>query len=148
MRRQALQKMFLSLALVILSSLWWAGCTRQGAPPTAAPQAAALDRSAEQAAIRQNLHQYLEANGQGGGPEKNVELSQVAIDSGYALVTWAHEGRGGQAVLRNEAGTWKVLEYSPGWLGLKGVSKENVPVEVAKRLLDGIDPNWPSYETY
>jgi hypothetical protein len=33
-------------------------------------------------------------------------------------------------------------------MGLQGLGKENVPAETAQRLLDEIDSNWPSYETF
>jgi hypothetical protein len=151
MRRHDLQRFLPALVLVSLSCLWLAGCARQEIPlPVDKPPASAAraDRAAEEAAIRQALHRYLEATGQGSAEEQNVDLAQVSIDSGYALVTWKHEREGGQAVLQSQAGGWKVLDCGPGWLGLEGVCKDHVPVEVAKRLLDEIDPNWPSYETF
>jgi hypothetical protein len=136
------------LFVVSLSTLGLAGCARQEAPPTPAASVAPAEQAADKAAIRQVLHGYMEAKGLGSAPEENVRLAQVSIDSGYALVSWTHEGEGGQAVLQQRAGAWQVMECGSGWLGLQGVCKEDVPVEVAKRLLDQIDPNWPAYETY
>ncbi len=138
------------LALAILSSLWLAGCARQEAPSAAkAPtvSAAQRDRTAETAAIRQSLHRYVEENGWAGAPEADVYLAQVSIASDYALVTWTHEGKGGQALLQKRTGAWKVAKCGPGWMGLQGLGEENVPAETAKKLLDEIDSNWPSYET-
>ena len=106
--------------------------------------AMALGSAAEVAAVRQALHRYVGSTDLEAPVD--VELAQVAIDSDYALVSWLHEGEGGQAVLHKAGGVWVVMECGPGWLGLRGVCQEKVPVEVSKRLLDGLDPNWPSYE--
>lgn len=149
MRRHALP--LLLSVLVILSALGLAGCVRQEARPAAAKaptmNAAQQDRAVETAAIRQALHRYVEKHGRAAAPEADVYLAQISIDSEYALATWTHEGQGGQAVLQKQGGAWRVLKCSPGWLGLRGMGRENVPAEVAKRLLDEIDSNWPSYET-
>jgi hypothetical protein len=146
------RQLALAVTVALLAGVWLAGCARQQAPSvttTKAPaMSAAMSRTAETAAIRQALHRYVEEHGRAVAPEGNVDLAQVSIDSDYALVTWAHERRGGQAVLQKQQGAWQVLECGPGWLGLKGMSRQDVPVEVAKKLLDGIDPNWPSYETF
>jgi len=50
--------------------------------------------------------------------------------------------------LHRQAGAWTVLDYGAAWLGLHRICQHRVPATVAKRLLDEIDPNWPSYETY
>lgn len=126
-----------------------ATCLRQPSPP--APQApaknaVAADRSVEEATVRQALHRYVGSTDLDAPVD--VELAQVAIDSGYALVSWLHDGEGGQAVLHKVGGVWTVMECGPGWLGLHGVCREKVPVEVSKRLLEGLDPNWPSYEKF
>ena len=55
---------------------------------------------------------------------------------------------GGQALLRWEEGSWKVLINEPGWLGLRRLMKEGVPDVVCRSLLEQIDPNWASYETF
>ena len=110
------------------------------APP---PGTSAVGRSAEEAAVRQALHLYVD---HGKAAPIDLDVAQIAIDSGYALVTWTHGDQGGQALLRKEGAAWRVLECGPGWLGLRGVCGERVPDEVAKRLLDRIDPNWASYE--
>lgn len=154
MKRQAWQYRRYLLGALVCGSLfgvWLAACARQEAPPTAAQKApqvslATVDRAAEEAAIRLALHRFIDRDDI--TRKTDVDLAKISIDSGYALVSWTHVEKGGQAVLHKEGGVWKVKECSPGWLGLRGVSKEQVPVEVAKRLLDDLDPNWPEYETY
>ena len=101
------------------------------------------------AAIQQALlHDTYEGEGQ---PEP-VKLEQIALDSVYALATWTRGGSGGetggQALLRWEEGSWKVLINEPGWLGLRRLIQEGVPDVVCRSLLDQIDPNWPSYEVF
>jgi hypothetical protein len=150
MRRHALQQVLPLLVLASVPCLWLAGCTRQELSPAvaAAVRTTPAERSADTAAIRLALHRHFEAGDQGSAEEQNVDLSQVSIDSDYALVTWEHEKQGGQAVLHRQAGAWTVLDSEPGWLGLHKVCRHHVSAVVAKRLLDEIDPNWPSYETY
>lgn len=140
-----------ALVCVLLLGIWFAACARQEAPPAAAPKAAPVsaapvDPATEEAAIRQALHRRIDKGDTTG--KVDVDLARVAIDSNYALVSWMHGEKGGQAVLHKEAGQWQVVECGPGWLGLRGVCREHVPVPVAKRLLDKVDPNWPEYETY
>jgi hypothetical protein len=82
-----------------------------------------------------------------------VKLEQIALDSVYALATWTRGNTGtgdtgGQALLRWEEGSWKVLINEPGWLGARRLAQEGVPDVVCKSLLDQIDPNWPSYEKF
>lgn len=150
MRIEALRGPLGALAFVLglAGAAGLAGCARHEepheavqAPPAAAP---AADQAAETAAVRQALHRYVDTSDLKAPVD--VSLAQVAIDSGYALVSWMHDGEGGQAVLHKEGEAWTVMDCGPGWLGLRGVCKE-VPPEVAKRLLDQLDPNWPSYET-
>ena len=43
---------------------------------------------------------------------------------------------------------WTVLAHDKGWMGIKALSREGVPDEVARRLMDQIDPNWASYEVF
>jgi hypothetical protein len=151
MRRNALQLVFTALAVALLAGLWLASGNRQetaGATAETTVNAARMDRTVETSAIRQALHRYVEEHGQAATPEADVDLAQVSIDADYALVIWTHEGDGGHAVLQQQAGVWNVKESGPGWLGFRGVCKEGVPDVVAKRLLDAIDPNWPSYETF
>lgn len=113
------------------------------APPLL--DASPMNLQAEAPAIRQALHAYLDRDA--AGREVDLEVAQVGVDSGYALVTWAHEKKAGQAVLRKVEGVWTVLECSDGWLGLRGVCEQQVPQPVAQRLLDQVDPKWGSYET-
>ena len=124
-----------------LLALGLAGCK---APPPAV-DAAPMSVDVEGPAIRQALHEFVDRTP--GAKPLDLEVAQVGVDSGYALVTWMHEKEAGQAVLRKQNGTWQVLECDAGWLGLRGICKEQVPEKVAQRLLDQIDPKWGSYET-
>ncbi|HWN41112.1 MAG TPA: hypothetical protein VNW71_02765 [Thermoanaerobaculia bacterium] len=128
---------------VALLVLCLAGCT-QGArtvdminpvPPSA------LHKAAIQQAL---LHDTYDGTGE---PEP-IKLEQIALDSVYALATWTRGETGGQALLRWEEGSWKVLINEPGWLGIRRLVQEGVPDVVCRSLLDQIDPNWPSYEQF
>lgn len=149
MRPRALFAPFLlPMALLGLAAL--GACARHEPPPAAGEQTppagtAPADRAAEIAEVRQALHRYVGSSDLDA--EVDVDLAQVSIDSGYALVSWMHDNEGGQALLHQVGGVWAVMECGPGWLGLRGVCREQVPPEVATRLLDQLDPNWPSYET-
>lgn len=130
---------------VLVSLLFLAGCnpsvrtadTAQPVPPSA------LHKAAIQQAL---LHDTQDGDGE-PGPEP-VKLEQIALDSVYALATWTRGETGGQALLRWEEGSWKVLINEPGWLGLRRLTREGVPDVVSRSLLDQIDPNWPSYEVF
>lgn len=142
MRRETAHAAVAALALAALAALGLATCARQTPPMSTTP----IDRAAEATAIRRALHDHVERS-----PDVapiDLQVAQIGIDSGYALVTWMHGERGGQAVLRKEAGQWQVLECGSGWLGVRGVFRQRIPDDVAKRLLDQVDPNWPSYEPY
>ncbi len=129
--------------LASLAALCLAGCTQSArtadminpVPPSA------LHKAAIQQAL---LHDMYDGN---GVPEP-VKLEQIALDSVYALATWTRGETGGQALLRWEEGSWKVLINEPGWLGVRRLVAEGVPDVVCKSLLDQIDPNWPSYEQF
>ena len=129
--------------LVSLAVLGLAGCTQSArtadminpVPPSA------LHKAAIQQAL---LHDTYE----GTGVPKPIKLEQIALDSVYALATWTRDETGGQALLRWEEGSWKVLINEPGWLGLRRLMKEGVPDVVCRSLLEQIDPNWASYETF
>jgi hypothetical protein len=97
------------------------------------------------AAIQQAL---LQDTYHGTKDPEPIKLEQIAIDSVYALATWTRGETGGQALLRWEEGSWKVLINEPGWLGLRRLRKEDVPEVVCRSLLEQIDPNWPSYERF
>lgn len=140
MRRKTAHAAVAALVLAALAAL--AACARQTPQASTTP----LNRAAEESAIRGALHRHVERSP--GVAPMDLQVAQIGIDSGYALVTWMHEERGGQAVLRKEAGQWQVLECRSGWLGVRGVFRQRVPDDVAKRLLDQVDPNWPSYEPY
>jgi hypothetical protein len=128
--------------LALLLPLVLFACKAPAPPPL---DTSPMSAQTEAPAIRQALHAYLDHNAVGRAID--LEVAQVGVDSGYALVTWAHEKQAGQAVLRKADGVWTVLECSDGWLGLRGICREQVPAEVAKRLLDQVDPKWGSYET-
>jgi len=139
-------------ALVFLAL---AGCTQSArtadminpVPPSA------LHKAAIQQAL---LHDTYDGKGE---PEP-IKIEQIALDSVYALATWtrgstgantgANTGAdtGGQALLRWEEGSWKVLINEPGWLGVRRLVQEGVPDIVCQSLLDQIDPNWRSYEVF
>lgn len=99
----------------------------------------------QKAAIQQALLQDTSDDTSNPTP---VKLEQIALDSDYALVTWTRGETGGQALLRWEEGSWKVLVNEAGWLGLRRLSRAGVPDLVARSLLEQIDPNWPSYERF
>jgi hypothetical protein len=84
----------------------------------------------------------------GVGDPEPVKLEQIAIDSTYALATWTRGETGGQALLRWEEGSWKVLINEAGWLGLRRLRRADVPEVVCRSLLEQIDPNWVSYEVF
>ncbi len=137
----------LSLAGVLVAGLWLGACAGEKPPAAeATAQMTPADLTAQKGAVKAALHGYVDRN---RPDDRNaMEVAQIAIDSGWALVTWMHGEEGGQAVLRLREGGWHVVECGPGWLGFQGVCREQVPPEVAKRLLDQIEPNWPQYETY
>ena len=128
-------------AIPALLTLSLAACKAPPPPVDTSATSAAV----EGPAIRQALHDFVDRTP--GAKPIDLEVAQVGVDSGYALVTWAHEKHAGQAVLRKENGAWQVVECSDGWLGLRGVCRSQVPTDVAQRLLDQIDPKWGSYET-
>jgi hypothetical protein len=129
--------------LISLVFLCLTGCTQSArtadminpVPPSA------LHKAAIQQAL---LHDTYDGN----GDPKPIKLEQIALDSVYALATWTRDETGGQALLRWEEGSWKVLINEPGWLGIRRLVQEGVPDVVCKSLLDQIDPNWPSYEQF
>lgn len=132
------------VALGGITALLALGLAACKAPPPPA-DASATSAEAEGPAIREALHAFIDRTP--GTQPIDLEVAQVGVDSGYALVTWMHDKSAGQAVLRKQNGAWEVLECDAGWLGLRGVCKEQVPEEIAQRLLDQVDPKWGSYET-
>ena len=128
--------------ILALFALGLTACKAPAPPPV---DTSATSVAMETPAIRLALHDYIDRTP--GAKPIDLELAQIGVDSGYALATWAHEKQAGQAVLRKANGTWEVLECSDGWLGLRGVCNQQVPTDVAQRLLDQVDPKWGSYET-
>ena len=129
-----------TLASIILLSLL-AGCTQS--PQTADTLPPEPPNPVQRAAIQQAL---LQATYEGAGNPGTVTLEQIALDGEYALATWTRGEAGGQALLRWEEGSWTVVAQEEGWLGLRRLGQLGVPGNIAKSLLDQIDPNWPSYE--
>ena len=128
-------------AIPALLTLSLAACKAPPPPVDTSATSAAV----EGPAIRQALHEFIDRTP--GARPIDLEVAQVGVDSGYALVTWMHEKEAGQALLRKQAGVWIVVECEAGWLGLRGICKEQVPTDVAQRLLQQVDPKWGSYET-
>jgi hypothetical protein len=120
-------------------------CLAACKPPAPPVDLSATSVEVEGPAIRQALHEFIDRTP--GARPMDLEVAQVGVDSGYALVTWMHEKEAGQALLRKQAGVWIVVECGAGWLGLRGICKEQVPTDVAQRLLQQVDPKWGSYET-
>lgn len=143
------------LILVILVAMGLGACSRQESPAPAegtataadvAATAAAEDSPTEREAVRKALLDFT-AEKRGKDAAADLRIVQIGTDSGYALTTWLRGDNGGQAVLKKEGGTWKVLSRDRGWYGIKGLLEVDVPEQVAKRLLDELDPNWVSYES-
>ena len=126
---------------ITLLTLSFAAC-RAPEPPV---DNTAMSAQEEAPAIRLALHDFIDRTP--GVKPIDLEVAQVGVDSGYALVTWMHEEAAGQAVLRKQNGAWTVVDCEAGWMGLRGVCAEKVPEAVAQRLLDQVDPRWGSYET-
>lgn len=100
----------------------------------------------QKAAIQQAL---VHTTAESDGKAVQVELEQLALESGYALTTWTSgEEKGGQALLQWDSGSWHVLAQESGWMGARALGREGVPVPIAKSLLDQLDPNWASYEQF
>jgi hypothetical protein len=134
------------LALILLLSA--SGCARQQEPAPLPKAVASPPTPVEKTAIQQALLNATDDD----VPVKaaGIKLEQLAVDSGYALTTWTRGEAGGQALLHKEEGSWTVVMHGSGngWLGLRGLGRAGVPAETSKRLLDQIDPNWPSYERF
>lgn len=123
-----------------------AGCAQRVQTVASAPSP---PTPVEKAAIQQALlHATAEGAEEAKGSAAQVKLEQLALDSGYALTTWTRGEQGGQAVLQWESGSWHVLAHESGWMGVHGLVDEGVPDQIARSLLDQIDPNWPSYERF
>lgn len=135
------RSILVSVTLIALLSL--AGCTQS--PQTADTLPPEPPNPVQRAAIQQAL---LQATDDGAGDPAPVNLEQIALAGEYALATWTRGDAGGQALLRWEDGSWKVLVQEAGWLGLRRLIQLGVPDRIAKSLLDQIDPNWPSYEVF
>lgn len=147
-----------AVPVLILAILVFAGlgaCSRQEPPAPAEGTASAAaantspaeDSPAEREAIRRALRDFT-AEKRGKDAAADLRIVQIGIDSDYALTTWLRGDNGGQAVLQKQGGTWTVLSRDRGWYGIKGLLEVDVPEQVAKRLLDELDPNWVSYESH
>lgn len=142
-------KSLLIALLFVCAALLFPSCTRHpqdSSRPLTAASVPAVATAGDKAAIEQVLV---------GATDDDVaervaklKLEQLALDSGYALATWTRGDAAGQALLRKEGQAWAVLAHDKGWMGIKALSREGVPDEVARRLMDQIDPNWASYEVF
>jgi hypothetical protein len=104
-----------------------------------ATQPIQIAQNSDQVVVKKIVQQQL-------GKSKQFKVRKVAVASGYGLVSWIEGDAGGQALLQKQAGTWKILTYGGGWLGLGGLKQAGVPQAIAERLLTQIDPKWRNYE--
>lgn len=142
-------KSLLIALLFVCAALLFPSCTRH--PQDASrPQTAASVPAVATADDRAAIEQVLLGATDDDVTERvaKLKLEQVALDSGYALATWSRGDAAGQALLRKEDQAWTVLAHDKGWMGVKVLSRQGVPDEVARRLMDQIDPNWASYEVF
>jgi hypothetical protein len=72
------------------------------------------------------------------------QVTQMAVESNYAMAKWTWGEAGGIAVLSKQQGNWRVLTRRDDWIGLRGFVSLGVPQPVAQKLLDQIVPNWRS----
>lgn len=136
--RSILVPVFLFVLVFFLS-----GCAQRVQTVASAPES---PNPLQKAAIQQALvHSTAEEARDTAAP---VKLEQVALASDYALTTWSRGDMGGQALLQWESGSWHVLARESGWLGARALGREGVPDQIAKSLLDQLDPNWASYERF
>lgn len=139
----------LLIALLLACAALFLGCTRHpqdASRPQTAASVPAVATPGDKAAIEQVLAGA--TNDDVVAKVAKLKLEQLAMDSGYALATWTRGDAAGQALLRKEDQVWTVLAHDKGWMGIKALSRKGVPDEVARRLMDQIDPNWVSYETF
>jgi hypothetical protein len=139
--------------LAVVFAFGLGACSRQesaapaeGTASAAANPGPAVDSPAEREAVRRALRDFT-AEKRGKDAAADLRIVQIGIASDYALATWLRGDNGGQAVLQKEGGTWKVLSRDRGWYGIRGLREVDVPEQVAKSLLDQVDPNWVSYES-
>lgn len=136
--------------VLVCTALILAGCTSRSEdavrPQTAVASAPSVATPLDRAAIEQVLAEATDDDVEEQAAK--LMLEQLAVDSGYALTTWARGDSAGQALLRKEGSAWTVLAHDYGWMGVRALGREGVPDDVARRLLDQIDPNWPSYEEF
>jgi hypothetical protein len=97
-----------------------------------ATQPIQIAQNSDQVVVKKIVQQQL-------GKSKQFKVRKVAVVSGYALVSWIEGEAGGQALLQKQSGTWKILTYGGGWLGLGGLKQAGVPQAIAERLLTQID---------
>ena len=107
--------------------------------PATAAQPVQMAQNSDSAVVRKTVQQQL-------GKSNRFQVQKVAVASGYALVNWIQGEAGGQALLRRQSGTWKILTHGGGWFGLSGLKEAGVPQAIAERLLTQIDPKWRNHE--
>jgi len=129
------------------NQLWWAsflptalltGLLCQSVPMallTAAPVSAAASSSQAKQQVSQVVLNYMTG---GTGGRSSARIGKMAIVSPYALVSWNQGDTGGQALLSNTSGTWKIITFGGGSLGESGLKAFGVPPQLAQKL-------WSSY---
>ena len=65
----------------------------------------------------------------------NVRFLEITIDEPYAIVTWAMEELGGDAILQHEQGNWQLMTISTSRFDAKAFEPVNISLDAAQRLL-------------
>lgn len=65
----------------------------------------------------------------------NVRFLEITIDEPYAIVTWAMEELGGDAILQHEQGNWQLMTISTSRFDAKAFEPVNISSDAAQRLL-------------
>jgi hypothetical protein len=65
----------------------------------------------------------------------NVRFLEITIDEPYAIVTWAMEELGGDAILQYEQGNWQLMTISTSRFDAKAFEPVNISSDAAQRLL-------------
>jgi hypothetical protein len=71
-----------------------------------------------------------------GEQQGDVKLLEITIDEPYAIVTWALENFGGDAILFQDEGYWQLMSISANRFTLDDFEKADVPLEVAQRMIE------------
>lgn len=71
-----------------------------------------------------------------GEQQGDVKLLEITIDEPYAIVTWALENFGGDAILFQDEGYWQLMSISANRFTLDDFEKADVPLEIAQRMIE------------